>query len=522
MLKQIAETKQSIPERKIPVARILLTLFFLMSTLVPAAQAQEPLPSPDSSDPQAIDAVLDGSIFGVEMYPVNTQGGLGYINGTYTRWVRGPEIIWKDVEVTKGVYNWSAINNAVTEIQNARNVQTGASVIVIVRGTPSWAKANPPYSCGPVKQSEFPAFANFMFNLIGELSNRGITYVKHWEIWNEPDIPALSPSDPDQFWGGCWGNPSDAYYGGGYYGEFLKAIYPTIKTKDPNAQIIIGGLSLDCDPRYPPPVGKSDCNMSKFLEGILLSGAANAFDGVAFHAFDYVLKDQNGAYLLGQYNNTNWPGSAWNENGPALVQKARFVKSILAQYNVTGKFIMNTENSLLDSDLSTYSNPYPTTLETTKSYYLAQAYAAAYAEGLRANIWFDVTGSWVRNNGMVKLDNSAALDAWYAYVFIAGQAGNTLTVEQFRYLNPLSYPGVTGHEFGIIPPTSSGLNPFHVWLLWSKDGSIHDITLPYPTPAVYDVRGNVIFQNVQTLSITPQPYYIVMNPVVARSRLPLV
>ena len=66
-------------------------------------------------------------------------------------------------------------------------------------------------------------------NLIDELENvRGINYVKYWEIWNEPDIPAGSISDPDQP-GGCWGDPADPYYGGQKYGEMLKAVYGTIK-----------------------------------------------------------------------------------------------------------------------------------------------------------------------------------------------------------------------------------------------------------------------------------------------------
>ena len=88
--------------------------------------------------------------------------------------MRGPEIIWKDVETSAGVYDWTKINNAVTEIQNAKTVANGVSVIVVVRGTPSFYQANPPFSCGPIKPANYGALGTFMFNLIDELeTDRG-------------------------------------------------------------------------------------------------------------------------------------------------------------------------------------------------------------------------------------------------------------------------------------------------------------------------------------------------------------
>jgi hypothetical protein len=515
---------------------LLIMLSIFAAAFVPAAKADDTTPpEPNTSeDPAAVTApdattatVLSSSVFGVEMYPVSNAGGLNYIKGGYSRWVRGPEIVWKDVETTKGTYDWTAINAAVLEIQRANSVQTGTSVIVIIRGTPDWAQNNAPFSCGPIKPSEYQTFGNFIFSLISELNNRGINYVKYWEIWNEPDIQPISTSDPDQPWGGCWGDTSDPYFGGGAYGEMLKVIYPIIKNKDPNAQVMIGGLNLDCDPRYPPPAGKTDCNSSKFLEGILQAGAGGSFDGVAFHAFDYIGKDASG-YLLGHYSNANWPRAAWNDEGPALVQKARFIKTLLKQYGVTGKFLMNTENSLLDAPNSTNNNPYPAILETTKAYYLAVAYAAAQAEGLRANVWFDVNGSWLRNNGIVKLDVSTTLEAFDAFSAASQMTGNTgdpYWVQSFTFQNSLSFPGVAGYEFSVIPVAGHDLQPYHIWMLWSKDGALHTITLPYPSPAVYNVKGVKIYpesgNSIQTLTITLQPYYIVMSPTVPRLRLPL-
>jgi hypothetical protein len=476
-------------------------------------------------------SVLPASAFGLELFPLSNQGGLQLAQTSYTNWVRGAEIVWKDVEATQGIYNWSAIDAAVTEIENAHSINPdGINIIVTVRGTPDWAQANYPFSCGPIKGVNNENFGDFIVALIDELEGRGVDYVKYWEIWNEPDIPAISVSDPHQPWGGCWGDENDDYYGGRTYGEMLKVIYPLIKTRDPQSQVLVGGLNLDCDPRN-PPAGKT-CKPSKFLEGILLAGAGSAFDGVAFHAFDYISKDQSGNYLLGQYRNGNWPGSAWNEEGPALVQKARFLKSVLTQYGYGQKYLINTENSLLDSCSSppdpcwpTYYNPFPPTLETTKAYYLARAYAAAQAEGLRANIWFDLTGSWLRNNGLVKIWDLTTLPAWNAYTFAAEQAGNSgapLYVGDYSFVGKLSLPGVAGYEFSVIPTQDH--DPYHIWLLWSKDGADHTITLPAPAQKVYGVQGDEKFGGaaMETLTISLEPYYLIMDPVTPRLRLPII
>ena len=41
---------------------------------------------------------------------------------------------------------------------------------------------------------------------------------------------------------GCWDDPEDAYYGGEYYAEMLKVVYPVIKEADPEAKVLFGGL----------------------------------------------------------------------------------------------------------------------------------------------------------------------------------------------------------------------------------------------------------------------------------------
>lgn len=69
----------------------------------------------------------------------------------------------------------------------------------------------------------------------------------------------------------------DEYYGGVDYAEMLKVAYPSIKQADPNAQVMVGGLLLDCNPNTGCPNERS----TNFLAGVLQN------DGGSYHASDY-------------------------------------------------------------------------------------------------------------------------------------------------------------------------------------------------------------------------------------------
>src|SRR5690606_32739206 len=117
--------------------------------------------------------------------------------------------------------------------------------IIVISHTPTWAQQVPGASCGPIKPTALADFAKFMGEMASRYSKPPYN-VHYWEIGNEPDVaPEQVPND-SVF--GCWGNMSDPYYGGAYYAEMLKVVYPAIKKADPLAQVVFGGLLLDCDP----------------------------------------------------------------------------------------------------------------------------------------------------------------------------------------------------------------------------------------------------------------------------------
>ena len=372
-----------------------------------------------------------------------------------------------------------------SELQNASG--KGIQVVLIVRSTPEWARkiAGSGPSCGPISQDKLPAFGSFMHALVARYSVPPYN-VKYWEMWNEPDFPIITG---DQIYG-CWGDSSDAYYGGGYYAEMLKAVYPQIKAADAQAQVLVGGLLLDCDPR--PGAGCATVGHNavqpKFLEGILRNNGGPYFDGVSFHAYDYYIGQ------LGRYNNPNW-SSAWNTTGPAFIAKAQFIQSVLSQYSVTGKFLMDTELALLYTTFS-----YDPTFETTKANYVAQSYAAAIAQGLRANIWYSVLG-W-RNSGLLNPDLSPR-PAYTAFKFSRSELRDAAYTDDITTVDIGGISGVKGYKFQ--------RGDRRIWILWSLDGNTHSITLSSVPLAAWDALGNSV-SPATSMDVSLNPLYLEWNP----------
>jgi hypothetical protein len=224
------------------------------------------------------------SVFGVEMEDISIAGGLELIDKAGTYWVRHNSLYWPDAEPVEGERHWDDLKDLEEQLiaANERNLQ----VILVVRGTPSWAQMVEGSICGPIKEEKLQAFASFLHDAV-ERYSQSPYFVKYWEIGNEPDAPVSFQAEPF----GCWGDQGDSYFGGGYYAEMLKLAYPAIKSAAPQAVVLLGGLLLDCDPVNPPedPPGSGelkDCTSSQFLEGIP-EWWGDYFDMVSFHAYDY-------------------------------------------------------------------------------------------------------------------------------------------------------------------------------------------------------------------------------------------
>ncbi len=468
-----------------------------LPVVVPAAHSQIARAAASEQQPLNLPVVMNGfpvrTIFGMGM-SFTVSGGMNEMTAAGNDWLRNYIVSWSAIEPTKGTRDWSSLAEIESELYNAH--QRGMEMVLIVSSTPTWAQKIPGSYCGPVKETELAAFADFMYALVSRYSQPPYL-VKYWEIWNEPDIDPTLVSPHSGF--GCLGDKNDAYYGGGYYAEMLKAVYPEIKRANPQAEVLVGGLLLDCDPRTPGLCsgGQNGDIPPKFLEGILRHNGANDggnyFDGVSFHAYDFYNS-------FGQYNNPGWNTSS-NTTGPVVIAKARFINEVLHNFGVTGKFLMNTESALLcggsndpPGGSGCESDP-ASDYEQIKAYYLAQVYASAIAEDLRANIWYYIFG-W-RNSALLNTD----LSPRPAYQAFATARRTLLDATLTREIQ--EFPQVKGYEF------TRSLH--RVWVLWSLDGNTHSVNLDTMPSAIYDTVGNPVVPS-NPLQVGIAPLYLVWNP----------
>lgn len=304
------------------------------------------------------------------------------MNSAGVTFVKVGDIIWADVEKIKGTYDWTVLNSLEKNLRTVQNL--GIEPILNIQGSPSWAQkllpgevANP---CRAIKESELDSYTKFVSEMIRHFPN-----IIYWEIWNEPD--ASSSAFGVTYWGfGCWG--TDGFYNGGeYYARALKNVYPVIKSINPNAVVIAGGLMLDCSPEL------VSCTTSRFFRGVLSYGY-NYFDWVNIHVYDY--------YTVGGYFNPNW-GVV---NIPSTGKKVDYIKNQFTSLGLKEKPIIITESGLLcGSDALPQNQPgelcdsSPNSLfEQTKASYLESSYNIAKSEEIRMYMWYSVFG-W-RNSGL--------------------------------------------------------------------------------------------------------------------------
>jgi Cellulase (glycosyl hydrolase family 5) len=161
--------------------------------------------------------------------------------GLGVKWVRG-FVPWTTFEPDPGHLNESQVSALESGLAS---LPKGTKVILDVVNTPQWESG----SANPVMPPSNPAdYARFVGIMAKRLKGR----VDAWEIWNEED---------DSSWWASGPNPSA-------YTALLKAAYPAIKTADPSATVVLGGLTG---------------NDYEFLSQLYADGAKGSFDAVGVH-----------------------------------------------------------------------------------------------------------------------------------------------------------------------------------------------------------------------------------------------
>jgi hypothetical protein len=232
----------------------------------------------------------------------------------------------------------------------------------------------------------------------------------------------------------------------------LKVAYPAIKSVDPQAQVLIGGLLLD------RPSGGEDTH-PRFLEGVLEGGGGAFFDLVSFHAYAYY------GGTMGLMGNPLWPDS-----DTVMPAKVAFLREVLERYGFGHKPLLNTEMALLCAE------PSEDCFEM-QAVYVPRVYAEALALGLEGLVYYAWINEGWRYTGLV-LPDLTPKPVYHAY----GAAASFLSQASYQG-EAMGYPQrMVGYRFRRPDP------PARVDVIWSGDGMAYRVMLPAAASA-YDRYG---------------------------------
>jgi hypothetical protein len=403
----------------------------------------------------APDALLGVQLLGksIDQEAVDRMGDAG------VRWAR-LSLIWAAIEpanTTPDNYTWPAVFEDSLVRLSAERVR----VILTLTGNPSWAAS---YAGGPIDHVAIAELVEFVTAAVARYSLPPYN-VQHWEFYNEPDNG--SQFYAENGWG-YWGNEPAAY------AAMLAAVYQPIKTVDPQALIVFGGLAYDWWTSDGGPF------VQEFLDGVLQAGGGDFFDIMNFHY--YPPFDPN-----------------WEDYGPGIVGKATYLRDKLASYDVY-KPLICTETTAVSDD------------HEVQSRYVPQVYTRSLAADLGVTIWFyfiDRDELGFEKPGLLNPDLSPK-PAYHAYWTLARQLATA------SYVRLLTVPEtgsaqIEAHEF-VLPWGAT-----RIIVAWTRDEQQHEMWLAadrlvlvdkFGARTPVDDRDDGMFDGRLWVTIPPSPVYL--------------
>ncbi len=168
-----------------------------------------------------------------------------------TEWVK-QEIVWDAVAPEPDVIDWDALDEMVNALDYA-----GHNVLLTVHSAPDWAREVTEENGPP---ADYQDYADFM----GALAARYAGRVDAYEVWSEQNLRRE------------WNTPLGI--SAASYVEMLRLTYIAVKTADPAAIVVSGGLA---------PTGFNDginaISDREYLRQMYLAGVADWSDAIGAH-----------------------------------------------------------------------------------------------------------------------------------------------------------------------------------------------------------------------------------------------
>jgi len=346
---------------------------------------------------------------------------LSWVVESGARWVR-VGIEWRMLapqDAPPSQYLWQSFDPTLRNI--GRN---GLNAIVVLGGNPAWAAD---FNRGPINKVDLSRWAEYVHAVVQRYHVPPYN-VKHWEIYNEPDAADWTGTDRKRRW--AYGDhPAE-------YAQALKVAYETIKTIDPDAIVIFGGIAYDSFTDDP----KGGFFTRTFFERALEAGAGAYFDWMNFHYY---------------------PDLDWRWGG--LSQKVQTIWNIM-QTRGLARPIICTEIGFSSAEAFGGS-------EQIQAAMVVQLLVRGAASGLPVVIWYTLAdnGNTADPYGFHGLltTNFQPKSSFAAFRLTTMELEGWRAVGRFNQAGAVS--GIEGYTF--VDATGRALK--HV--LWSNDGRPHSV-----------------------------------------------
>jgi hypothetical protein len=274
-------------------------------------------------------------------------------------WVR-VFAVWNDLEAAPGAHasNWFAEYDHLLAA-----LPKGTKVIIDLVGTPPWESGSSASNAPPRDPADYG-------NILHYMAQRWAGKVAAYEIWNEEDTSL--------WWAGA---PDPAAYT-----RLLQTAYTAVKSADPNAAVVLGGLT------------GNDYN---FLQGVYQAGGKGYFDAVGVHTDtacntsspELVLRDANGRLdpdsFLG-YREVHATELANGDDKPIWMTETSW-RTTTATCS-EGMFAGQTAGGVSDAQQASY---------------LSQAYHCLSEDPyVQVALWFPIADEGVVTSGLLRSDLS--------------------------------------------------------------------------------------------------------------------
>jgi hypothetical protein len=215
--------------------------------------------SPTPTPPPRVAGPL-GIASGITQQPTQAAALAALARNARSAWAR--EVLpWPQLEPADDAWSFSASDQAIAALASE-----GLAVFVTLDGTPLWASSCPsdpdPSRCLPLGidlPHDDPAnhYAQFVRALVTRYSGQ----VQVWQVWHEPNTSTGWHPAP---------NAAD-------YTRLLRVAYQVVKSVDPSATVVLGGLGPARCSQTPYP-----CIDTPYLDALATSGAWSYFDASAY------------------------------------------------------------------------------------------------------------------------------------------------------------------------------------------------------------------------------------------------